>query len=52
MKDEARKYLLDISEAIIHIDLHLGGIRDFTLFSENLRFSGRLSVNWKLLAKL
>ena len=36
MKDEARKYLFDISEAIAHIDLHLGGTRDFTVFSNNL----------------
>ncbi|WP_020602582.1 HepT-like ribonuclease domain-containing protein [Spirosoma spitsbergense] len=36
MKDEARKYLFDISEAITHIDLHLGGTRDFVLFSRNL----------------
>lgn len=36
MKDEARKYLLDISEAIIHIDQHLSGQRDFHIFSQNL----------------
>ncbi len=28
MKDEARKFLFDIAEAIQHIDLHLGGERD------------------------
>lgn len=36
MKDEARKYLLDISEAITHIDQHLGGKRDFHMFEQNL----------------
>ncbi len=36
MKDEVRKYLLDISEAIIHIDQHLGGTRNFHLFEQNL----------------
>lgn len=36
MSDEARKYLLDISEAILHIDQHLGGKRDFDYFDRNL----------------
>lgn len=36
MSDEARKYLLDISEAIVHIDQHLGGTRDFYVFEQNL----------------
>ena len=36
MKDEARKYLFDISEAISHIDLHLGGERNFKLFTQSL----------------
>ncbi len=36
MRDEARKYLLDISEAIVHTDQHLGGKRDFFLFEQNL----------------
>jgi uncharacterized protein with HEPN domain len=36
MSDEARKYLLDISEAIKHIDQPLGGKRDFHVFDQNL----------------
>ncbi|MBO0947807.1 HepT-like ribonuclease domain-containing protein [Fibrella forsythiae] len=36
MKDEARKFLFDIAEAIIHIDFHLNGERDFVKFTSNL----------------
>ncbi len=36
MSDEARKCLVDIAQAIVHIDQHLGGKRDFHTFDQNL----------------
>ncbi|WP_128548021.1 HepT-like ribonuclease domain-containing protein [Larkinella soli] len=36
MKDEVSKFLLDILQAIQHIDVHLGGKYNFYHFSENI----------------
>ncbi|MVM38710.1 DUF86 domain-containing protein [Spirosoma sp. HMF3257] len=36
MNDEVRKWLIDILEAIAHIDIHLGGQRDFIVYQNNI----------------
>lgn len=36
MSDEVRKWLLDILQAIAHVDIHLGGQRDFSMYQKNI----------------
>ena len=36
MSDEIRKWLADITAAIQHIDIHLGGKRDFAIYQSNI----------------
>ena len=36
MSDEVRKWLVDIINAIEHIDIHLAGKRDFSMYQTNI----------------
>ncbi|SOD89248.1 HepT-like ribonuclease domain-containing protein [Spirosoma fluviale] len=36
MNEDVRKWLVDILEAIDHIDVHLGGQRDFTIYQNSI----------------
>ena len=36
MSDEIKKYLIDILDSIEKIDIHLGGKRDFLIYSGNI----------------
>lgn len=36
MSEDVRKWLVDILEAIDHVDIHLGGQRDFTVYQSNI----------------
>lgn len=36
MSEDVRKWLVDILEAIDHVDVHLGGQRNFTVYQGNI----------------
>jgi uncharacterized protein with HEPN domain len=50
MKDEEKKYLLDILESIKNIDLHLLGNRDFKFFESN--FTSRRAVEREIVRNI